>query len=222
VTDENGAPIAGANVIVNTSKKGVQTDKDGNFSIDVSATGAIELSISSVGYGKRTVTVTGTDAGNVRLIKEVVSGDEVVVIGYGTARKRDLTGATSSLSGTALEKIPLSSAAEALTGRLPGVAVTTTDGAPGADIIIRVRGGGSVTQDNSPLYIVDGFPVSSLNDIAPTDIASIDILKDASSTAIYGARGANGVVIITTKSAKGGKTVINLNSFFKQDNYQKN
>ncbi len=100
-----------------------------------------------------------------------------------------------------------------MTGRLAGVQVTTTDGQPGAEIVIRVRGGGSVTSDNSPLYIVDGLPVSSINDIAPTDIASIDILKDAASSAIYGARGANGVVIITTKSAKGGRTVVSLNSF---------
>src|SRR4029079_6444537 len=131
---------------------------------------------------------------------------DVVVIGYGTAKKKDLTGATASISGSQLEKIPVSRSAEAITGRLAGVQVTTVDGAQGAEIVIRVRGGGSVTQDNSPLYIVDGFPVNSINDIAPADIATIDILKDAATSAIYGARGANGVVIITTKSPKAGKT----------------
>ena len=104
--------------------------------------------------------------------------------------------------------------AEALTGRLPGVQVTTVDGAPGAEIVIRVRGGGSITQDNAPLYIVDGFIVNNLNDISASDIESIDVLKDASSTAIYGSKGANGVVIVTTKTPKAGKTSINYNNFF--------
>jgi TonB-linked SusC/RagA family outer membrane protein len=137
-----------------------------------------------------------------------------VVVGYTSVKKRDLTGATSSMRGQDVEKTPVTNIAEAMTGRMAGVQVTTTDGAPGAEIVIRVRGGGSVTQDNSPLYIVDGFPVSNINDIATTDIVNIDILKDASSTAIYGARGANGVVIVTTKSAKGGKTVVSFNSYF--------
>ncbi|HET7899214.1 MAG TPA: TonB-dependent receptor plug domain-containing protein, partial [Flavisolibacter sp.] len=145
--------------------------------------------------------------------QESSSLNDIVVIGYGTARRKDLTGTVSSLPASQLEKIPVSSAAEALTGRLPGVTVTTTDGAPGAEIVIRVRGGGSLTGSNAPLYIVDGFRVSSINDIAPSDIASIDILKDAATSAIYGAAGANGVVIITTKSAKGGRTSINYNGF---------
>ncbi len=216
VLDETGKPIQGINVLIKKTKKGTTTDSDGNFSITDQGTGNTELVFSSVGYTSKSVSTDGSGPISVTLEKQISTQDEVVVIGYGTARKRDLTGATSSLSGTTLEKIPLSSAAEAMTGRLAGVSVATTDGAPGAEIIIRVRGGGSVTQDNSPLYIVDGFPVSSINDIAPTDIASIDILKDASSTAIYGARGANGVVIVTTKSAKGGKTVVTFNSFYQQ------
>ena len=174
----------------------------------------IVLSFSYTGHKPTTVTTDGTAPVSVQLEKNLTTLDDVVVVGYTTVKKKDLTGATSSMSGRDVEKIPVTNVAEAMTGRMAGVQVTTTDGAPGAEIVIRVRGGGSVTQDNSPLYIVDGFPVSSINDIAPTDIVNIDILKDASSTAIYGARGANGVVIITTKSAKGGKTVVSFNSYF--------
>lgn len=140
--------------------------------------------------------------------------EEVVAIGYGTVRKRDLTGSVSSVSGATLKDIPVTSAAEAIVGRMAGVQVTKTEGSPDAEIKIRVRGGGSITQDNSPLYIVDGFPVSNINDIAPTDIASIDILKDASSTAIYGARGANGVILVTTKGGFEGKGKVSYNAYY--------
>jgi len=140
--------------------------------------------------------------------------DEVVVIGYGTAKKSDLTGAVVSVTGDALRKMPVSSVSESLTGRMAGVQVTSTEGSPDASIRIRVRGGGSITQDNTPLYIVDGFPVNSITDISPSDIKSIDVLKDASSTAIYGSRGANGVIIITTKGGnKDGKVSVNYNVF---------
>ncbi len=208
-------PANGVTVTVKGVRKSVTTDKDGKYSISVDNK-ATTLIFSSAALVTMEAEIKGRSVVDVELTPDTKSLDDVVVIGYGTARKKDLTGATSSMAGSTLEKIPLSSAAEAMTGRLAGVQVTTTDGAPGAEIVIRVRGGGSVTQDNSPLYIVDGFPVGSINDIAPTDIASIDILKDASSTAIYGARGANGVVIITTKTAKGGKTSVSLNSFFQQ------
>jgi TonB-dependent starch-binding outer membrane protein SusC len=214
VDDASSSGLSNVSINVVETKKGLSTDNDGNFSISVSGRKSVTLVFSFVGYATQTVTANGSEPLTVRLKpQQTAAADEVVVIGYGTARKKDLTGATASMSAKDLEKIPLSSAAEAMTGRLPGVQVTTTDGQPGAEIVIRVRGGGSVTQDNSPLYIVDGFPVSSISDIAPTDIASIDILKDAASSAIYGARGANGVVIITTKTAKGGKTSISLNSF---------
>src|SRR6187401_319136 len=214
VTDDTGVPLQGVSVIPKGSKTGVQTDKDGNFSITLQGTGPIVLSFSSTGHKPTTVTTDGVAPVSVQLEKNLTTLDDVVVVGYTTVKKKDLTGATSSMRGQDVEKTPVTNIAEAMTGRMAGVQVTTTDGAPGAEIVIRVRGGGSVTQDNSPLYIVDGFPVSSINDIAPTDIASIDILKDASSTAIYGARGANGVVIVTTKSAKGGKTVVSFNSYF--------
>jgi TonB-dependent starch-binding outer membrane protein SusC len=212
VTDDTGSPVMGANVQLKGTQTATQTDVNGDFSIQVPATGNPELIISSVGLATTTVSAK-SDNLDIKLQKNVSNLDDVVVIGYGTAKRRDLTGTVSSIGAAELSKIPVSSAAEAITGRLAGVQVTTTDGAPGAEIVIRVRGGGSVTQDNSPLYIVDGFPVSSINDIAPADIASIDILKDAGTAAIYGARGANGVVIITTKSAKGGKTVVSYNAF---------
>ena len=204
--------LSGVTVTLKGTSTITTTNSEGRYTIDVSASGNPVLVYSYVGHQSVEKKVAGATM-DVFLQEGGSSLEDVVVIGYGTARKKDLTGATSSISGTQLEKIPVSSAAEAMTGRLAGVQVTTVDGAPGAEIVIRVRGGGSVTQDNSPLYIVDGFPVSNINDIAPTDIASIDILKDASSSAIYGSRGANGVVLITTKSAKGGKTVVSYNGF---------
>ena len=132
--------------------------------------------------------------------------DEVVVIGYGTAKRKDITGSVASVNSETLAAIPVASATEALQGKMAGVQITTTEGSPDAQMSIRVRGGGSITQSNEPLFIVDGFPVESISDIPPTDIESIDVLKDASSTAIYGARGANGVIIVTTKSGKEGKS----------------
>ncbi len=213
VMDDAGAPLPGVNVLVSGTQKGVQTDATGSFAIEAPATGAVTLVISYSGFKSQTVKADANKELTITLEKDVSTLEDVVVIGYGSIKRKDLTGTVSSIGSAELSKIPVSSAAEAITGRLPGVQVTTTDGAPGAEIVIRVRGGGSVTQDNSPLYIVDGFPVNSINDIAPADIASIDILKDAATAAIYGARGSNGVVIITTKSAKAGKTTISFNSF---------
>jgi outer membrane receptor for ferrienterochelin and colicin len=135
----------------------------------------------------KTVDVKGKTSINVVLEDDNTTLNDIVVIGYGTVRKKDLTGSVSSLSSKQVENIPVSNISEAMTGKMAGVNITTTEGAPDADVKIRVRGGGSLSQDNSPLYIVDGFPVSSISDIAPSEIQSIDVLKDASSTAIYGA-----------------------------------
>ena len=215
VTDENGAPLTGVNIIAKNAKKGTQTDKEGNFSITVITPGSVDLVVSSVGYASKIVTVTGNDAGIVQLIKEAITQEDVVVVGYATIKRKDLTGTVSSVSAKQLKDIPLSSAAEALQGRLAGVQAIASEGAPGADIIIRVRGGGSITQDNSPMYIVDGVQVeTALSVISPQDIATIDVLKDASTTAIYGARAANGVVIITTKAGRSGKTEVAYNGSF--------
>ncbi|MEO8404505.1 MAG: SusC/RagA family TonB-linked outer membrane protein, partial [Chitinophagaceae bacterium] len=212
VTDDAGLPLNGVNIHLKGTQVLTQTNAAGEFTIQVPATGKHELEVSYSGYSSSSVSADGDNL-QVKLVKNVSSLDDVVVVGYSTAKRRDLTGTVSSISGAQLEKIPVSSAAEAITGRLPGVQVTTTDGAPGAEIVIRIRGGGSVTQDNSPLYIVDGFPVNSINDIPPSDIASIDILKDAATAAIYGARGANGVVIITTKKPKAGQTTVSYNGY---------
>jgi len=214
VTDEAGAPLSGVTVLTKGAKKGVQTDRNGDFSITVSGN-STDLVISSVGFTSKIVTITGTDAGVVQLQRSVVTQDDVVVVGYATAKRKDLTGSISSVSAKQIKDIPLTSAAEALQGKLAGVQVVASDGAPGAELVIRVRGGGSITQDNSPLYIVDGVQVdNALSVIAPQDIASIDVLKDASTTAIYGARGANGVVIITTKGGRAGKTIVSYNGSF--------
>ncbi|WP_230680390.1 SusC/RagA family TonB-linked outer membrane protein [Pontibacter rufus] len=214
VTDEKGEGLPGVTVLLKGTTQGTATGVDGSYTLPL-ADGDGTLVFSFIGYEPQEVPVNGQSTINVSLSPdaEALEEVEIVSIGYGTIKRENLTGAVSSMSGAELKKIPVSSVAEAMTGRMPGVQVTTTDGAPGAEIVVRVRGGGSVTQDNSPLYIVDGFPVGSINDIAPSDIASIDILKDAASAAIYGARGANGVVIITTKSAKSGKTSVSYNGY---------
>ena len=203
VTDETGEPIIGASVLEKGTQVGASTDIDGNFSLKIS--GKNPLVVTYVGMTPQEIDVKGKTRIDVVMKENSVVLDDVVVIGYGTARKKDLTGSVSSLSSKAIENVPVVNVAEAMSGKLAGVNVTTSEGSPDAEINIRVRGGGSITQESTPLYIVDGFPVSSISDISPADIQSIDVLKDASSTAIYGSRGANGVVIITTKTAKEGK-----------------
>lgn len=213
VKDTNGEPIIGASVVEKgNTTNGTITDLDGNFSIKVD--GKKTLVISYIGMKTQEIAIQGKKSINVTMHDDSQALDEVVVIGYGTVNKRDLTGSVASVNSKDLAVVPVSSATEALTGKLAGVNITTTEGSPDADIKIRVRGGGSLSQDNSPLYIVDGFPVSSISDIAPSEIQSIDVLKDASSTAIYGARGANGVIIVTTKSGKEGKTQVDFNASF--------
>ena len=201
VKDTSGEPVIGANVIVKGTTNGTITGIDGDFTLsNVKKSDVIVFTF--IGYKTEEVKYTGQPSVNVTLKDDTELLDEVVVIGYGTVNKRDLTGSVASVKAEDIAAVPVSSAVEALTGKLAGVNITTTEGSPDAEMKIRVRGGGSLSQDNSPLYIVDGFPVSSISDIAPSEIQSIDVLKDASSTAIYGARGANGVIIITTKSGK--------------------
>lgn len=211
-SDSSKGFMAGVTVTVKGTKTVTTTDGNGRYSITVPGNNAI-LVFSSTGFKNIEMVVGDRSMVNVAMSEEVTALDDVVVVGYGSLKRRDLTGTVSSMPASQIEKIPVSNVAEAMTGRMPGVQVTTVDGQPGADIVIRVRGGGSITGSNDPLYIVDGFRVSSLNDIAPSDIASIDVLKDAATAAIYGAAGANGVVIITTKSAKGGRTIISYNGY---------
>jgi TonB-linked SusC/RagA family outer membrane protein len=207
-------PLPGVNVIIEGTTIGVITDMNGKFQISVPSSSSV-LVFSFIGYLNERIPLEGKSEINIALSPDIKQIDEVVVIGYGTTRKIDLTGTVTSIGSKDIKNIPVASTAEALTGRLAGVQITTTDGSPDAEMVIRVRGGGSVTGDNSPLYIVDGFPVSSISNIPSSDIQNIDVLKDASTTAIYGAQGANGVVIITTKSAKGGKTSVSYNNYFK-------
>lgn len=215
VTDEDGTPLRGVSVMAAGSKKGTQTNATGNFTIEVPANGEVMLNITNTGFKPASIQTDGTTSLAIKLEKEVTSLEDVVVVGYSTIKRKDLTGSVSSVSAKQLKDIPISSAAEALQGRLAGVQAISSEGAPGAEIIIRVRGGGSITQDNSPLYIVDGVQVdNALSVLSPQDIASIDVLKDASTTAIYGARGANGVVIITTKAGRAGKTQASYNGQF--------
>lgn len=215
VVDSQGVPFPGASVIVVGTTQGTVTDLDGNFMLKVDNAKSQSLTISCIGFKSVTLSLAEKTTGlQVKLEEESIGLDEVVAVGYGTVTKRDLTGSVASIKAKDIAAVPVSSASEALTGKMAGVNVSTTEGSPDADVKIRVRGGGSLSQDNSPLYIVDGFPVASISDIAPSEIESIDVLKDASSTAIYGARGANGVIIVTTKSGKEGKTQVNINGSY--------
>lgn len=214
VTDEDGNPLTGVSVQISGTRSGTTTDGNGNFTLNTSATGNISLMISSAGFQPSTVSVSGNEEISITLQKDVTQLGEVVMIGYQAVRRKDLLASVSSVGAKDLKDIPINSAAEALNGRLAGVTATTGEGSPDATIYIRVRGGMSITGDNSPLYIVDGVQVeNALATLSPQDIESIDVLKDAAATAIYGARGGNGVIIITTKSGRAGKPKVNYNGF---------
>jgi len=206
--------VIGASVVVKGTTKGTMTDLDGKYTITVPAT-AKQLVFSFVGYESQTVTIGNQSKIDVVLKELAQMLDEVVAIGYAKVKRKDLTAASVSVGGDELKSVPVTTAAQALTGKAAGVNVTTQSGAPGASINITVRGGTSITQSTSPLYIVDGFQMENgLQNVDINDIASIDVMKDASATAIYGAQGSNGVIIITTKSGKAGKTEVNYNTYF--------
>ena len=208
VVDATGEPVIGATVVEKGNPKNAAvTDFDGNFTLKLQKGKTLVISY----IGMVTQEVTASDNMQVKLQDDNAALEEVVVVGYTSKARKDLTGSVGSVSGAKLAAVPVSSAAEALQGKIAGVQVTTVDGQPGADINIRVRGATSVTQSNDPLFIVDGFQQDNINDIPPSDIASIDVLKDASLTAIYGAKGGNGVIIVTTKSAKEGKVQVSFN-----------
>ena len=201
VLDDTGEPAIAATVKVPGTGIGTMTDMDGNYTLKVPSD-ATQLEFSYVGLETQTLPITGGKI-DVKLGQSTKQLKEVVVMGEKIDRK-SLTAAVASVGADQIKNIPVTNAAEALQGKLTGVSVTTTEGSPDADVKIRVRGGSSLTQSSNPLYIVDGMPVASINDISPSDIQQIDVLKDASSTAIYGAQGANGVIIITTKDADEG------------------
>ena len=209
VSDENGNPLVGASVLIETTTVGQITDADGKYRIQVPEGGALVFSF--MGYKSQTIAVHNRKTIDVVLIEDVNLLDEVVVIGYGTMRRSDLTGSVSSVNAKALENHKTASVFEALGGMVAGVNITSTDGTPGSSFDVRIRGIGTITGDASPLYIIDGFEVSSLDHLANQDIQSIEILKDASASAIYGSRAANGVVLITTKSGHNGRPEISYN-----------
>jgi TonB-linked SusC/RagA family outer membrane protein len=217
VISDQGEPLIGVNILVKGSNDGTITDVDGAFQVnaDIGDT----LVVTYIGFAQQEVRVNSATGLSIALRPETALLDEVVVVGYGTVKRSDLTGSVSSLTGDKLKKIPISSAAQALTGRIPGVNVLTTDGSPDAEVVIRVRGGGSITQDNAPLYVVDGFIVNSIRDIPPTDIESINVLKDAAATAIYGAQASNGVIVITTKEPVAGKISVSYNGFLQSKTF---
>lgn len=220
VTDPQQEPLTG---VVVTEKgnpaNGVITDIDGKYSIKVPAQGTLVFTYT--GFTGQDIDVAGRSLIDVTMSEDLQSLEEVVVIGYGTMRRKDLTGAVASVKGDDLVANPVSNVAQALQGRLPGVNVVSQDGRPGASVSVRVRGGGSITQSNEPLYVVDGFPVGNIDNIAASEIESIDVLKDAASTAIYGARGANGVILVTTKGGQEGKAKVTYEGYVQFKNVAK-
>jgi TonB-dependent SusC/RagA subfamily outer membrane receptor len=213
VTDETGAPLDGVSIKVKGSNKGTQTNNGGAFQIAVAP--GVTLSFSYVGYNNVDKKITDASPLTIKLSKANANLDDVVVIGYQSVRRKDVMASVASVGAKDLKDIPINSAAEALNGRLAGVTATTAEGSPDAQVKIRVRGGMSITGDNSPLYILDGVQVeNALGLISPQDIQSIDVLKDAAATAIYGARGANGVIVITTKKGRQGKMQVTYNAFY--------
>ncbi len=210
VVDQSGIGIPGANVIVKGSPKGAITNFDGKFTINASSNDVLEISF--IGYKTQSITVGSQSSITVTLIEDAAELDQVVVIGYGTAKKSDLTGSVSQVSSKSFERQPLTRVEDALQGRASGVAVSRAGGAPGSAVKVRIRGVNSINGDNSPLVVVDGIIGGDLSTINPNDISSMEVLKDASATAIYGSRGSNGVILVSTKKGS-GKAKIDVDFF---------
>ena len=211
VTSQSGQPVSNASVVVQGTSVGTVTDSSGYFQIDVPPNAT--LVISSLGFQAQTVVIGNQKSIQVSLIENITGLNDVVVVGYTTQKKKDLTGAVSVINTKDIKDIPVGGVEQVMQGKAPGVAITAQTGAPGDAIAVRIRGIGTIN-DNSPLYIIDGVPTKTgINEISPNDIESINILKDASSAAIYGARASNGVVIITTKRGRSGKARVNLNAY---------
>lgn len=212
VTDEAGQPLIGVNIIIKGTVRGTITDVDGNFSLDL-PDGQEVLILSYTGYEPQEVAVNGRSVLQITMKESISQLEEIVVIGYGTQKKSDLTGAVSSVKSKDINAFPTTNVMQSLSGRAAGVEVIQTTGAPGAGVSLRIRGTNSIQGSNEPLYVVDGFPSSGTpTNINPSDIESIEILKDASATAIYGSRGANGVVLITTKGGSSGQTQVDFHT----------
>lgn len=213
---DDSYPLPGVNVVVQgVSGQGTITDFDGKFSISVPQ--GKSLVFKYVGYKDKVVQIRSAAPLNVVLESDALLLDEVVAIGYGTMKKSDLTGAVTSIKADALQKTPAAGLDQALQGRAAGVTVNANSGQPGASASIRIRGIGTVN-NSSPIYVVDGAIVSDISFLSPNDIESTEILKDASATAIYGSRGANGVILVTTKKGKEGKSNISFNAYYGMQN----
>ena len=218
VIDEEGEPLIGATVMVKGAKTGAITDTDGKFKLHVPAGGSIV--ISYVGYATQTVKPSRSEEITITLKSDNLLLDEVVAIGYGTMKKRDLTGAISSVKSDVVKLTPSSNPMEALQGRIAGLDITRSSGQAGEGVSMQLRGNRSFSASGDPLFIIDGMPgdYATLN---PNDIESIEVLKDASSTAIYGSSGSNGVVIITTKKGEQGKVSINFDAYYGYNGWAK-
>lgn len=212
VVDSAQDPLTGVSVSIKGKTTGTITDLDGNYKIKADNNDV--LVFKYMGMKTQEVNVAGKSILNVTMDYTSIELEEVVAIGYGTVKRKDLTSAISSIQAKDIENIPVTSLSQAIGGKIAGVQVVQSQGSPDAEISIRVRGGISITQSNEPLYVIDGFPTpDGMRMLDPSDIESIDVLKDASATAIYGSQGANGVVLITTKGGKEGKSTINFDMY---------
>ena len=211
VKDSNGEPLLGVNVLVKGTTIGAVTDIDGNFSFEAPA--GCTLVISYIGFESQEVKVKGNAPLNIILKEDSEALDEVVVVGYGVQKKSDVTGALSSVKGDDLTKLSISRTDQALQGQMAGVMVQNSVAAPGESPNIIIRGGNSLKGENAPLVVIDGVLGGDLSLIDPNDITSIEVLKDASSTSIYGSRGANGVIMVTTKRGQTGKPTVSYSGY---------
>ena len=217
VTDKEGVPVIGANVLEKGTTNGTVTDADGRFSLDISRNATLQ--ISYLGYNTQNIVVGNQTTFAVKLSEDSEALDEVVVVAYGTQKARAVTGSMSKLNNEELEDIPVPNISQKMQGKFSGVQITQANGEPGGGMAIRIRGAASVNGGNSPLVVIDGFPITpnegtGLESISPEEIENITILKDAASTSLYGSRAANGVILVTTKRAKEGKTDVEFSAYF--------
>jgi len=229
VTDANGEPLIGATILATGTSTGVIADVNGVFSLENLPASVSSIEVSYTGYKKQTISLTGVNYYDIILEISEELLDDVVVIGYGTASRKELTGSVSKVNGETISRLPVTGLDQALQGQAAGVFVTTSSGTPGSSVALRIRGIASITGSSQPLYVIDGVPINSgsysqlgfgnqttnaLADLNPADVESIEVLKDASSAAIYGSRASNGVVLITTKRGKNKQTTVSLNTYY--------
>src|SRR3984893_2978405 len=221
ILNENGEPLAGATVAIKGTTITALTDEKGNFHINTGEQIKPVLQISFVGYLTESFPTKGRDNFTIKLQQDTRSLGDVVIVGYGEQRKRDVTGAISTVKSDEIAKRPLVRVEQALQGTTPGVAVQSANGMPGTPLSVRIRGVNSITGSNEPLYVIDGYIGANLGSISPSDIESLEILKDASATAIYGSRASNGVVIISTKTGHDGAPSLNVGAWLQKDEMPK-